>query len=154
MKKIAVVYGEVKTPIQKKALEQISSIVLGQTMEYPACVRYTDLKEKEFFLPMLTIQPIVENAVKHGIRKKAGKGNITISTYADADNNYIKISDDGVGFDVNSCEFTDGNHAGIKNVSDRIHLMTKGSLDIESTPDVGTTVVITIPKQVEKIKLR
>ena len=34
----------------------------------------TDLKEKDFFLPMLTIQPIVENAVKHGIRKKAGKG--------------------------------------------------------------------------------
>ena len=114
----------------------------------------TDLKEKDFFLPMLTIQPIVENAVKHGIRKKAGKGNITISTYADADNNYIKISDDGVGFDVNSCEFTDGNHAGIKNVSDRIYLMTKGSMDIESTPDVGTTVVITIPKKVEKIKLR
>ncbi len=49
MKKIAVVYGEVKTPIQKKALEQISSIVLEQTMEYPACVRYTDLKEKENF---------------------------------------------------------------------------------------------------------
>lgn len=107
----------------------------------------TDLKEKDFFLPMLTIQPIVENAVKHGIRKKAGKGNITISTYADEDNNYIKISDDGIGFDINSYELTDGNHVGIQNVADRIYLMTKGSLDIESTPGVGTTVVITIPKK-------
>ena len=107
----------------------------------------TDLKEKDFFLPMLTIQPIVENAVKHGIRKKSGKGNITISTYADADNNYIKISDDGIGFDINSYELTDGKHVGIKNVSDRIYLMTKGSLDVESTPGVGTTVVIAIPKK-------
>lgn len=99
---------------------------------------------------MLTIQPIVENAVKHGIRKKAGKGNITISTYADEDNNYIKISDDGVGFDINSCELTDGNHVGIKNVSDRIHLMTNGTLDIESIPGVCTTVVISIPKKAIK----
>ena len=38
---------------------------------------------------------------------------------------------------------------GIKNVSDRIYLMTKGSLNIESTPGVGTTVVITIPKKAE-----
>ena len=90
---------------------------------------------------------IVENAVKHGIRKKAGKGNITISTYADEDNNYIKISDDGIGFDINSYELTDGKHVGIKNVSDRIYLMTKGSLDVESTPGVGTTVVISIPKK-------
>ena len=106
-----------------------------------------DLKEKDFLIPMLTIQPIVENAVKHGIRKKAKKGNIIISTYADADNNYIKISDDGIGFDADSCELTDGKHVGIKNVSDRIYLMTKGSLDVESTPGVGTTVVIAIPKK-------
>ncbi len=109
-----------------------------------------DLKEKDFFLPMLTLQPIVENAVKHGIRKKAGKGNITVSTYSDNENNYVKITDDGVGFDVNSIEWTDGKHVGLKNVSDRIHLMTKGRLDVESTPGVGTEVVITIPKKIRK----
>ena len=65
-------------------------------------------------------------------------------------NNYIKISDNGIGFDVNSCELTDGKHVGIKNVSDRIYLMTKGSLDIESIIGVGTTVVITIPKKSRK----
>lgn len=107
----------------------------------------TDLKEKDFFLPMLTIQPIVENSVKHGIRKKNGKGNILISTFSDDNNFFVKICDDGVGFDVNNYEVSDGKHVGIKNVSERIQLMTKGRLNIESIPGDGTTVIITIPKK-------
>lgn len=49
MKKIAIVYGALETSIQKKALEQISSVVLEQTMEYPVCVKYSDFKDAENF---------------------------------------------------------------------------------------------------------
>ena len=49
MKKIAVVYGEMEKPIQKKALELISCVILEQTMEYPVCVNYSELKDKDAF---------------------------------------------------------------------------------------------------------
>ncbi|MBR5157540.1 MAG: hypothetical protein IKW59_07220 [Clostridia bacterium] len=49
MKKIAIVYGELKTDIQKKALEQISSVILEQTITYPVCVKYSDFKDTENF---------------------------------------------------------------------------------------------------------
>ena len=49
MKKIAIVYGELKTEMQKKALEQISSVILEQTIQYPVCVKYSDFKDAENF---------------------------------------------------------------------------------------------------------
>ena len=42
MKPIAVIYGEIKTDMQKKALEQISSVILDQTLQYPSCIEYSD----------------------------------------------------------------------------------------------------------------
>jgi len=47
MKKIAVIYGELKNGIQKKTLEQISSVILEHTMQYPSCIKYSDLSDTE-----------------------------------------------------------------------------------------------------------
>lgn len=49
MKKIAIVYGELKTDVQKKALEEISSVILEQTMQYPVCEKYSDFNDTENF---------------------------------------------------------------------------------------------------------
>ena len=104
-----------------------------------------DIQENSFMLPSLTIQPIVENAVKHGMRK--GKQlTVTIRTYSDVNNCYVEINDDGRGFDVNAFENDGKSHIGIKNVQQRLKMMCGGELMVNSVPDQGTDAVIKIPK--------
>ena len=104
-----------------------------------------DIQENSFMLPSLTIQPIVENAVKHGMRK--GKQlTVTIRTYSDVNNYYVEINDDGRGFDVNAFENEGKSHIGIKNVQQRLKMMCGGELMVNSVPDQGTDAVIKIPK--------
>lgn len=106
-----------------------------------------DIQENSFMIPSLTIQPIVENAVKHGMRK--GKQlTVTIRTYSDVNNYYVEINDDGRGFDVNAFENDGKSHIGIKNVQQRIKMMCGGELMVNSVPDQGTDAVIKIPKQI------
>ena len=98
---------------------------------------------KDFCVPPLTVQPLVENAIKHGVTKRAEGGLVKISTY-DADTHYvIEIIDDGVGFDAEATEM----HVGIENVRNRIAACVKGELTIKSTVGVGTRVTIEIPKK-------
>ena len=105
-----------------------------------------DIKCDDFYLPVLTVQPIVENAVKHGTSKKRGGGKVVISTYEDAKNYIIKVSDTGCGFDP-SVPKNDGKiHVGIENVRQRLSNMCGGSLTIESKVGAGTLATITIPK--------
>ncbi|MBE6601543.1 MAG: sensor histidine kinase, partial [Ruminococcaceae bacterium] len=90
-----------------------------------------------------TVQPLVENAIKHGITKKAEGGTIKICTYEEDTNYIIEIIDDGVGFDTDATE----RHVGLQNVRSRIAAMCKGELSIKSTIGVGTRVRIEIPKK-------
>ena len=103
---------------------------------------------KDFEIPPLTVQPLVENAVKHGVTKKAVGGTIKISTY-ETDTHYIvEIKDDGIGFDADASDI----HVGIRNVQSRLMTMCKGSVHIKSTVDVGTRVTIELPKKKGKRK--
>ena len=106
-----------------------------------------------FKLPVLTVQPIVENAVKHGTSKKEGVSNLYIST-RETDAFYeIEIRDTGVGFDASIPRQDDGHkHIGISNVRQRLETLCNGTLTIESTPGVGTTALIKIPKTEESSK--
>ncbi|NMS88664.1 hypothetical protein HGQ85_01900 [Clostridioides difficile] len=107
-------------------------------------VKY-ELLNTDFYIPVLTIQPIVENAIRHGITKKKEGGTIIISTSKDKENVYIVIKDDGVGFKVLE-KINDGkNHVGIKNVKRRLKTQCNGSLAIESCMGKGTIVTIVIP---------
>ncbi len=102
-----------------------------------------DIKDKDFKLPVLTVEPIVENAIKYGVRAK-DVGIVEIITYKENNNHVLIIKDNGVGFDPN--KLNDGrNHVGIDNVKTRIINMVGGTFNIESKIDVGTTVTITIP---------
>ena len=105
-----------------------------------------DIGVSNFKLPVLTVQPIVENAVKHGTSKKEGISYLYIST-RETDAFYeIEIRDTGVGFDT-SIHPNDGRkHIGVSNVRQRLATLCNGTLTIESTPDVGTTAIIKIPK--------
>jgi sensor histidine kinase YesM len=105
-----------------------------------------DIKCVDFSLPVLTVQPIVENAVKHGTSKKRGGGKVIISTTEDKDHYVISVSDTGVGFDAASPKNDGKHHMGIENVRQRLSNMCNGSLSIESKVGEGTLAIIKIPK--------
>ena len=105
-----------------------------------------DIKCVDFSLPVLTVQPIVENAVKHGTSKKRGGGTVTISTDEDKDNYIIKIADTGCGFDPAKPKDDGKRHVGIENVRQRLFNMCGGTLSIESEVGKGTLATIIIPK--------
>jgi signal transduction histidine kinase len=104
-----------------------------------------DISVREFMLPALTLQLIVENAVRHGVTKRQEGGTVTISTAETEKDWVITVADDGVGFSPGEAH-DDRIRMGIENVRNRLASMCGGSLDIQSTPGVGTTAVILIPK--------
>lgn len=104
------------------------------------------IEDNNFFLPALTLQPMVENAVKHGIRKKKEGGTIQICTSKDDLYHIVRIIDDGVGFDPEQTQDL-VKHIGIENVRTRLEYMCNGELHIHSKKDVGTTVEILIPRK-------
>ena len=106
-----------------------------------------NIEASDFLLPPLTVQPIVENAVKHGIGEKEGGGTITISICEAGSENFITIADDGAGYDVHNSGKDEKEHIGITNVSQRIKEQCGGTLEISSEINKGTTVIIKIPKK-------
>ncbi|MBR5572810.1 MAG: histidine kinase [Oscillospiraceae bacterium] len=103
-----------------------------------------DVEVSDFKLPPLTVEPLVENAVKHGVTKKRGGGTVTISTRRTAAGVQITVADNGVGFDT-AHYMDDGKpHVGIHNVRERLQNMMGGTLTVTST-DSGTVAVVTIP---------
>ena len=106
---------------------------------------YIDVKN--FLIPALTLQPIVENAVRHGVTKREFGGTVTIKTEDTGSDVVISVIDDGVGFDTASMENNDRINVGISNVKKRLLTMCHGTLSIHSIPDTGTTAIIKIPKE-------
>lgn len=109
-----------------------------------------DIGPRDFQIPLLTLQPLVENAIRHGISLRPEGGNIRVSTAEYPDHYRILVEDDGVGFDP-SAEFDpERGHIGLNNVRTRLSALCGGSLKVRSTPDVGTAIEITISKEEDK----
>ena len=96
-----------------------------------------------------TVQPLVENAVRHGICKRPKGGTVTIRSYETDSAYVIEIADDGVGFDTESITTEGETHVGIENVRARLAYFGD-TLEIKSEIGVGTTAAITVPKKGEK----
>ncbi len=119
-------------------------------------MRYTDkldieydIQTSDFRVPSLSLQPLVENAVKHGVSKKKDGGRIIIRTSKKGNKNVFEVIDDGVGFDI--AEYTDREdndmkHIGISNVKNRVWDVSRAKMEIESTVGKGTRVSIEFPK--------
>lgn len=106
-----------------------------------------DIQADNFELPLLSIQPLVENAIKHGISRKKQGGTVTIATRETNDAFEVIVSDDGVGFDTNAPKQDDGrSHVGMENTEKRLKDMCNADLIIESEIGKGTTAKVTIPK--------
>lgn len=107
-----------------------------------------DIKEVNFKVPSLGLQPIVENSIKHGIRGKNAPGHIRIATQKVPEGYEIIIEDDGVGFDMNAPVPEDGrSHVGMTNVKERLRRMCNASTKIESSPGQGCCTRIIIPEE-------
>ena len=95
-----------------------------------------------FRIPPLTLQPIVENAVVHGMRNSNDPIRISVTTRKTDTAIEIIVEDDGPGFNP-----TDDNepHTALNNIRERLEMMSKGTLTISSRPEGGTSVKVTIP---------
>ena len=109
-------------------------------------IRY-EIGTTGFRMPALTLQPIVENAVRYGILQKEGTGTVVISRVEKEDGFEVRVIDDGLGFDVNMTKDDGRTHIGIENVRERLRVMSDGELKISSIPGEGTVAVIRIPKE-------
>ncbi len=120
---------------------ELQQLRFGEDLE----VAY-DLKCTDFSIPTMVLQPLVENAVIHGIRKtENGSGRVTIRSREYPDRVEVSVIDTGPGFSVESLAASDGrSHVGIENVRKRLHLVCGGELRIESAKGSGTTATVVL----------
>ena len=112
------------------------------------------IEDDGFEVPVLTIQPLVENAICHGVRSKKN-GLVTVSTVREIDTHIIMIEDNGVGFDPDYQNTSDdGSHIGLENVKSRIEHMCDGTVILKSKPGEGTVITIRIPERQENERRR
>lgn len=104
-----------------------------------------DLQVRNFRLPALTVEPAVENAIRHGLNRTLAMSLLEIATREDAESVIITVRDNGVGFDVSTLRAKSSRGVGVENVRTKLQLQCGGSMDIKSGNE-GTTVTIKIPK--------
>ncbi len=140
----------IRTPIPfKEELEHVGHYVslqqlrFGETLEVQYELGCTDFK-----MPTLTLQPIVENAIRYGVRMAPkGRGKVLIRTIEHPECYEIDVIDNGPGFDVNSVPNDGLSHTGLKNVRERLKQVSDGELTVISAAGEGTTVKMIIPKE-------
>ena len=128
-----------------KELEHCKTYLEFELLRFRNISVIYDIEAENFDLPALTVQPLLENAVKHGVSKTGVGGTVTLSTKDDGESIRITVSDNGVGFDENA--IAPGTHIGLENVRKRLSDLCGGSLRIRSEINVGTEVTVIIPKE-------
>ncbi|WP_020522531.1 sensor histidine kinase [Catelliglobosispora koreensis] len=103
-------------------------------------------------LPFLCVQPLVENAVRHGLSRKPGAGTVSIEASDAGAECHITVEDDGVGMDpavlMSTAPAEDGQHVGLSNVDDRLRAVfgDEFGLVVETALGAGTKVSMRVPK--------
>lgn len=132
--------------LQKERFEE--KLQYSIDLEDPAMLGYS--------LPKLTIQPLVENSIVHGLENKRGGGTVRIRIWEEEDEICIRVSDDGIGFDPSLVNLeisesadasTRHNHVALANINRRIQLLygRQYGMQIHSSPGAGTEILLTLP---------
>ncbi|MDD3361291.1 MAG: sensor histidine kinase [Hespellia sp.] len=116
-------------------------------------IGYGDETVKQDMIPRLTIEPLVENAVSHGLEPKSGAGKISVNIFEQDGTLRIVIEDDGVGFDENETKKIEAEsekqhtHTGISNTNRLIHTLYGDGygIHVEGRKGIGTRVEVILP---------
>lgn len=135
----------------KEELENITAYVEIEKVRFPKIKVHYEIKEYNFLIPALSIQPIVENAIRHGISKKINGGNVWIRSVKMHEKIVIEIKDDGVGIKTinpltDSDESNKKRSVGLKNITYRLNKICNAVVQCTSEMGVGTTVTIELPE--------
>jgi sensor histidine kinase YesM len=115
-------------------------------------IDYEDNAILQYYLPKLTIQPLVENCIVHGLENKRDGGKVEVRIWEKDEELNISVSDNGTGFDTTSLNDSQlnpsHNHVALSNIKKRIKLLygDKGDLHVSSTPGYGTKILVVLPK--------
>ena len=124
-------------------LKHIEAYVALEKMRFGDRVTVVyDIQTTDFCVPPLTIQPLVENAIKHGILKKLEGGTLTLKAYQTETDDVVEVIDDGVGFRMEDIDFSANRHIGLNNIRYRVETVCGGEVVIQSEIDQGTRVKV------------
>ncbi len=104
-----------------------------------------DAPEKGFRVPGLSIETLAENAIRHGINRKQGKGTLEIRTGLEDGYYRITVKDDGTGFDPATISMEGSDHIGLHNAVTRLTRQCGAKVNVNSSPGNGCLVEILIP---------
>ena len=136
------------TPIRfAEELKHVEYYVNIEKVRFPDMSIEYDVEATEFVLPALSVQPLVENAIKHGLMRLETGGTVKIHSYETPTHFCVEVTDDGVGFDTDA-PIDEKKHVGLRNIRGRLKAMVNGALVMESKPGIGTKAIIMIPKEV------
>ena len=145
-------FGELDNPkpiLMSQEMEHVHYYVSIENVRFPDMTFSFEMDSVDFHIPALTIQPIVENAIKHGLMKLPRGGTIRVISHETPTHYCVTVEDNGAGFDTGIL-LDERKHVGIRNIRGRLEAMVNGTLEIESTEGIGTKVTIKIPKEVNK----
>ena len=131
-----------------KELEHTRVYTEIETIRFPHIRIVYDIRDEACSVPALTIQPLVENAIRYGARSRE-EGIVKIIAFREDHAHLIVIEDNGIGFDPQAVKSTGGTHIGIRNVRERLAQMCGGTMEIRSKQNEGTKIIIRIPAQKE-----
>ena len=143
-------FGELDNPkpiLMSQEMEHVHHYINIENVRFPDMTFSFEMNSNDFLIPALTIQPIVENAIKHGLMKLQKGGTVRVVSYETETQYCVLVEDNGVGFDTSEL-LDERKHVGIRNIRGRLSAMVNGTLEIESKIGVGTKVLIKIPKEV------
>ena len=129
----------------EEELGHITSYLSIQQLKMPEMKVIIEDKMHDFVVPIRSIEPIVENAVKYGIGKNDERGQIIVRSYERRDGYAIQIVDDGKGFDTDMLYIKD-TPTSMKNIRARLEDTIHAELEVNSRENKGTIITIHIPK--------
>ncbi|MDL2238113.1 histidine kinase [Christensenellaceae bacterium OttesenSCG-928-K19] len=131
----------------EKELEHVEQYLRLEQLRFEERLQIEyDIQATAFMMPALILQPIVENAVLHGVTQIREGGKVRIRVEETESSFRIAVEDNGAGFEPGVPLEDARGHMGIANVRARLSAMCNGLLVIESAPGEGTTAIIEIPK--------
>jgi two-component sensor histidine kinase len=120
-----------------------------EMLRFPNIKVEYDIEDTTFGVPALSLQPLVENAIRHGVRVRRN-GLVTVSTREYPGYHEIRVTDNGKGFNVAEAMEADKSHIGLRNVKNRIETLCSGTFLIDSKLGEGTEITIRIPIRAEQ----